>query len=74
VRRGSKCGGGGGQSFGDGPISRGGDVGGLGHLGKPLDGLAIRSVTQLARELEYGSRTERWHADPSAWKFVEQEK
>jgi hypothetical protein len=44
------------------------------HSEQPLVGLAIRPVTQLVRELEYGSRAEGWHADPSAWKFVKQEK
>jgi len=71
VRRGSKCGGGGGHSFRDGPISLGGDDGGLGHLEQTLDGLVIRLVTQLVHETEYRS-AEGWHANPSAWKFEEQ--
>jgi hypothetical protein len=66
VRSGSKCGGGGGRGCRDGPRSRGGDDRGLRHSEQPLDGLAVRPVTQFARELEYASRAEGWHADPAA--------
>jgi len=54
----------GGEVGRDGARARGGDDGGLRLLEQPLDGLAVRLVAQLPRELEQPRRAHRRHPYP----------
>ena len=56
----------GGEVGGNGACPSGGDDGGLRLLEEPLDGLAVRLMSQLTRELEHSGSAGRRHADPAA--------